>query len=68
MFVASFILSPLACSLQRSEPARSHTVSLPGEAAHKGQFNQLATHTQNKKYILNDTTGNIMSTVGQLTR
>lgn len=34
MFVASFILSPLACSLQRSEPARSHTVSLRGEAAH----------------------------------
>lgn len=30
MLVASFILSPLACSRQRSEPARSHTVSLRG--------------------------------------
>lgn len=43
MFVASFILSPLTCSLQRSEPARSHTVSLRGKAADTGLFNQLAT-------------------------
>lgn len=28
MLLASFILSPLRCSLQRSDPARSHTVSL----------------------------------------
>lgn len=28
MLLASFILSPFLCSLQRSEPARSHTVSL----------------------------------------
>lgn len=31
MLVASFILSPLRCSLQRSDPARSHTVSLRTE-------------------------------------
>lgn len=56
MFVASFILSPLACSLQRSEPARSHTVSLRGRTAHTGLFNQLA--TRNKKRFSNNPTDN----------
>lgn len=36
MLVASFILSPIRCSLQRSEPARSHTVSLENERSKHG--------------------------------
>lgn len=36
MLVASFILSPRRCSLQRSDPARSHTVSLESARSKHG--------------------------------